>query len=126
MRVVYYFFLYFLILSCNRNQLPNGILSFDVMEKILWEQTKADAFTQEFISKDSSKDLMIENFKLQEKIFAKYKVDRNTFYNSYDYYLKHDDLMKPLLDTIVARNGRAKDNQRIKNILKPDNEQNNY
>lgn len=126
MRVVYYFFLYFLILSCNRNQLPNGILSFDVMEKILWEQTKADAFTQEFISKDSSKDLMIENFKLQEKIFAKYKVDRKTFYNSYDYYLKHDDLMKPLLDTIVARNGRAKDNQRIKNILKPDNEQNNY
>lgn len=89
----------------------------------MWEQTKADAFTREFISKDSLKDLTIENFKLQEKIFAKYKVDRKTFYKSYDYYLKHEELMKPLLDTIVVRNGRARDNERIKQILKPDNEQ---
>ena len=34
--------------------------------------------------------------------------------------------MKPLLDTIVIRNGRARDNQRIKNILKPNNEQIKY
>ncbi|MCY7291175.1 MAG: DUF4296 domain-containing protein [Ferruginibacter sp.] len=106
--------------------MPKGILSFDKMEKLLWEQTKADAFTQEFISKDSSKDLTVENFKLQEKIFAKYKVDRKTFYISYEYYLKHEDLMKPLLDTIVVRNGRARDDERIKNILKPDNEQIKY
>ena len=126
MKFIYCFALYILLLSCNRNKLPSGVLSFDKMEKILWEQTKADAFTQEFISKDSSKDLTIENFKLQEKIFAKYKVDRKTFYKSYAYYLKHDDLMKPLLDTIVVRNGRARDNQRIKNILKPENEQIKY
>ena len=126
MRFIYYFILYFLFISCNRNKLPNGILSFDVMEKILWEQTKADAFTQEFISKDASKNLMQENFKLQEKIFAKYKIDKKTFYNSYYYYLKHDELMKSLLDTIVVRNGRIRDNQRIKNILKPINEQSNY
>lgn len=123
MKFIYCFALYILLISCNRNKLPKDILSFDKMEKVLWEQAKADAFTQEFISKDSSKDLTHENFKLQEKIFAKYKIDRKSFYNSYQYYLKHDNLMKDLLDTIVVRNGRARDNQRIKNILKPENEQ---
>ena len=122
MKFVYCLFLLFLLHNCNNNKLPKGILSFDKMEKILWEQAKSDAFTNEFIAKDSSKDLTIQNFKLQEKIFAKYKIDRKTFYLSYEYYLKHDELMKPLLDTIVVRNGRERDNQRIKNILKRDDE----
>ena len=126
MKFIYCSLLYFLLLSCNRNKLPSGVLSLDKMEKILWEQVKADVFTQEFISKDSSKDLTTENFKIQEKIFSKFKTDRKTFYKSYAYYLKHDELMKPLLDTIVIRNGRARDNQRIKNILKPNNEQIKY
>ena len=126
MKFIYCSLLYFLLLSCNRNKLPSGALSLDKMEKILWEQVKADVFTQEFISKDSSKDLTTENFKIQEKIFSKFKTDRKTFYKSYTYYLKHDELMKPLLDTIVVRNGRARDNQRIKNILKPNNEQIKY
>ena len=126
MKFIYCSLLYFLLLSCNRNKLPSGVLSLDKMEKILWEQVKADVFTQEFISKDSSKDLTTENFKIQEKIFSKFKTDRKTFYKSYAYYLKHDELMKPLLDTIVVRNGRARDNQRIKNILKPNNEQIKY
>ena len=123
MRVIYGAIFLILLQNCNSNKLPKGILPFDKMEKIMWEQTKADAFTREFISKDSLKDLTVENFKLQEKIFAKYKVDRKSFYKSYDYYLNHDELMKPLLDTIVVRNGRARDNERIKQILKPDNEQ---
>lgn len=123
MRFIYCFILTILFNNCDSNNLPKGILPFDKMEKIMWEQSKADAFTREFISKDSLKDLTIENFKLQEKIFAKYKIDRKTFYKSYEYYLQHDELLKPLLDTIVVRNGRARDNERIKNILKPDNEQ---
>ena len=123
MKFIYYFIFCFLLISCNRNKLPGDILSQDKMEKILWEQTKADAFTQEFIAKDSSKDLTTENFKIQEKIFSKFNTDRKTFYKSYRYYVQHDELLRPLLDTIVVRNGRARDNQRIKNILKPENEQ---
>jgi hypothetical protein len=126
MKFIYCFTIYILLISCKRNELPKGILSFDKMEKVLWEQAQADAFTQDFLSKDSSKDLTVENFKLQEKIFSKFKIDRKTFYESYYYYLKHDDLMKPLLDSIVVRNGRARDNQRIKNILKPTNEETKF
>ena len=92
------------------------------MEKIVWDLTQADVFTQEFISKDSTKNLAIENLKLQQKIFAKYKTDKKIFYKSYEYYLKHDELLKPLLDSMVVRNGRIRDNIRLKKI-KPINEQ---
>ena len=92
------------------------------MEKIVWDLTQADVFTQEFISKDSTKNLAFENLKLQQKIFAKYKTDKKIFYKSYEYYLKHDELLKPLLDSMVVRNGRIRDNIRLKKI-KPINEQ---
>jgi len=100
------------LFGCKQND--KSVLSPDKMEKILWELTQADIFTQDFISKDSSKDLEKENLKLQLKIFAKNKTDRKSFYKSYDYYLRHEELLKPLLDTIVVRNGRIRENMRFK------------
>jgi hypothetical protein len=94
------------LFSCSDNNLPRGILSQEKMETILWEQLKADAFTKEFISKDSSKNLATENVQLQQKLFAKYKIDKEDFYKSYQYYLKHDALMKDVLDSIVAKQTR--------------------
>jgi hypothetical protein len=95
-----------MLFSCSDNNLPRGILSPEKMEIMLWEQMKADAFTKEFISKDPSKNLTIENIQLQQKLFAKYKIDKENFYNSYQYYLKHDALMKDVLDSIVTKQTR--------------------
>ncbi len=121
MKIILCFFLSVFLLCCKQN--GNFVLSPDKMENIIWELTQADVFTQDFISKDSSKNLEKENLKLQLKIFAKNKTDRKTFYKSYDYYLKHEELLKPLLDTIVVRNGRIRENIRLKKIIKPANEQ---
>ena len=71
MKIFYLLFFYLLFSSCNKNKIPNNILPPDKMEILLWEQTKADIFTQDFVSKDSLKNLLVENFKLQEKIFSK-------------------------------------------------------
>ena len=121
MKVFLSFFLSFFLLSCKQNN--QSILSPDNMEKILWELTQADVFTQDFIIKDSSINLEKENLKIQLKIFSKNNTDRKSFYKSYDYYLKHEELLKPLLDSIVVRNGRIRDNMRLKKIIKPINEQ---
>lgn len=103
--------LFFIIISvgffsCSDNNLPRGIISQEKMELLLWEQMKADAFTKEYISKDSSKNLVEENLKLQQKLFTKYKVDKKDFYQSYQYYLTHDALMKDILDSIVSKQTR--------------------
>ena len=107
--------------SCKQND--KDILSSDKMENILWELTQADIFTQDFILKDSSKNLAVENLKLQQKIFAKYKTDKKIFYRSYEYYIKHDELLKPLLDSMVVKNGRIRETIRLKKIIKAADEQ---
>jgi hypothetical protein len=95
-----------LLFSCSDNNLPRDILSHEKMETILWEQMKLDAFTREFILKDSSKNLQVENIKLQQKLFAEYKIDKEIFYKSYQYYLKHENLLKDVLDSIEAKQTR--------------------
>lgn len=106
MKYLFFITISVVLFSCSDNNLPKNILSQEKMEIILWEQMKADAFTKEFISKDSSKNLAVENVKLQQKLFAKYKIDKEDFYKSYQYYLKHDALMKDVLDSIVAKQTR--------------------
>lgn len=121
MKLIYFFLGTMLLYACKAN--PKGILSAEKMERILWDLTKADAFTQEFIVKDTSADLVKENLKLQQKIFAKNNTDRKTFYKSYEFYLSHEELLKPLLDSIVVKNGRIKENERLKKIIKVDDAQ---
>ena len=98
-----------ILFSCSGNGLHNDILPPDKMEKLIWEQMRADAFTVNFITKDSSKNVKRENEILQEKIFQKYKTDKKTFYRSYKYYLEHDRIMKNILDSIIAKETRAND-----------------
>ena len=121
MKIFFGFFLSGFLLCCQQNN--GSVLSPDKMEHIMWELTQADVFTQEFLAKDSLKNLERENLELQMKIFAKNKTDRKTFYKIYDFYLKHEEILRPLLDTIVVRNGRIRENIRLKKIIKSANGQ---
>ena len=118
MKIFFLFLLSLFLLSCKQND--KEILSSDEMENILWELTQADIFTQDFISKDSSKNLTLENLKLQQKIFAKYKTNKKVFYRSYEYYIKREELLKPILDSMVLKNGRIREKLRLKKIIKAD------
>ena len=93
-----------LFFSCSENKMPKGILPSGKMNDVLWDYFNADAFTTDFISKDSTKNLAMENIKLQKEIFKNHHITREEFYTSYDYYIKHDDKMKVLLDSMIAKN----------------------
>lgn len=121
MKILSRFFLSLFLFGCHENS--KSVLPPEKIGIILWELAQADVFTQEFIAKDSSTNLEQENLKLQLKIFIKNKTDRQTFYRSYDHYLKHEELLKPLLDSIVVKNGRIRENMRLNKIIKPTNEQ---
>jgi hypothetical protein len=95
-------FVLIILFSCKNNNVAENILSPQKMEIVLWEQMKADAFTKEFISKNSNIQLTTENFKLQQKIFDKFGIDKNDFYKTYKYYLNDVNLMSNLLDSIIA------------------------
>ncbi|MEJ7610271.1 MAG: DUF4296 domain-containing protein [Ferruginibacter sp.] len=125
MKIPFLFFICVLLFSCSTKKMPADILPPEKMELLLWDQLKADAFTKDFLLKDSSVDAGKENRALQEKIFRKHKTDKNTFYKSYSYYLDHGDMLKNIMDSVIAKQGRVRERMRIRDILKlRENEQN--
>jgi hypothetical protein len=113
MKAIAYILVYFfLFVSCN-SKVPYGIIEPSDMENILWDEMKADAFTREFISKNSSLDLQKENLEIQQKIFSKYKIDKEEFYKSYEYYQAHEDMLKVMLDSIINKQTRIRENNRL-------------
>ncbi len=104
--------------SCSKS-VPFGIIEPEKMEKLLWEQMKADAYTREYLFKEGNLKVVEENIKLQQKIFLKYNTSQKSFYKSYQYYLEHPDLIRPLLDSIVSKQTLQKQKdfeQRMKSI----------
>ena len=98
-----------LVGSCtNKDKIPDGILKPDKMQAVLWDVIKADAFTAEFIKKDSAKNAADENLKLQQQIFAIHKISKADFYNSYDYYKSNPVVFKKIVDSLVAQAERKK------------------
>ncbi len=106
-----YIFIFGLVLtiSCtNNNHTPSGILKSEKMQAILWDVIKADAFTTEYIKKDTTKNDVEENLKLQTQIFAIHKVSKAVFYNSYAYYKSNMPLFIKMLDSMVTHAERNK------------------
>lgn len=100
--------LVFLCSCSNRNSIPNGILKPDKMQVVLWDVLQADAFTFEFVKRDSTKKPGMENVKLLQQIFTTHKVSKDEFYKSYDFYKAHPGLMQPMLDSMINKATRDK------------------
>jgi len=93
----------------DKKELPPGILKAEKMQEVFWDVIMAEAYTTQFIKKDSSRDTQLENAKLQQQIFAIHKISKQEFYDSYSYYNSHVDLMRTLLDSITARVEKEKE-----------------
>jgi hypothetical protein len=102
----------FLINSCgNKEKLPANVLKPEKMQAVLWDVIKADVFTTEFIKKDSAKNAVAENLKLQQQVFAIHKITKADFYRSYDYYKMNTVEFKKVIDSMVARAERNRYNK---------------
>jgi hypothetical protein len=95
--------------SCTRKEkIPEGILKPDKMQAVLWDVIKADVFTTDFIKKDTAKNAVAENLKLQQQIFGIHKISKADFYNSYDYYKSHTVVFKSIVDSMIAQAERKR------------------
>lgn len=97
----------FLLAACaDKGKSMSGILDREKMTAVLWDIMRANSYTELFIKKDSLKNVMMENMKLQQQIFLLHHVDKEDFYKSYNYYVSQPDKMRPILDSISARSDR--------------------
>lgn len=94
--------------ACGGKDTPRGILAPDKMQAVMWDVVRADVFTTDFIKKDSTKRDTVENVKLQQQIFLIHGTDKQEYYRSLEYYKKHPDLMRVMLDTMTVRVNRAR------------------
>lgn len=109
MKIVIFFILIISLAGCkDKDGLPGGILKKDKMRAVLWDVLQAESYTTQFIKKDSAKNTLLENAKLQQQIFAIHKITKEDFYDSYVYYKDHVELMRVLLDSITASAEREK------------------
>lgn len=93
-----------LIFSCSaKDDVPKGILKRDKMQEVLWDIIRADVYTTAFIKHDSAGTEVIENLKLQAKIFKLHQVTKEDFYKSYTYYSNNKDKISLVLDSMIAR-----------------------
>ena len=107
MKVFLFVILIFLVWGCsNKGNTQANILKKDKMAAVLWDVMRANSFTELYIKKDSLKNPMLENRKLQQQIFMLHDVSKDDFYKSYQYYLSQPDQMRVILDTIAARSER--------------------
>lgn len=98
-----------ILASCrSKNALPDGVLKPAKMQAVLWDIIRVDAFTSNFIKKDSSKNAVTENAKLQKQVFATHEVTEEGFYKSYSYYKKNTKLLKTVLDSMINSANRKR------------------
>jgi hypothetical protein len=98
-----------LLVSCKNKQVPDGkILSSDKMQAVMWDMLQADAYTEFYLKKDSSKNIFLQNAALQKKIFSLHQISKEDFYKTYDFYSSHSSDMRILLDSISAKAERQR------------------
>ena len=97
------------LFSCgNKQKEPAGILKPSQMQAVLWDVIRSDAFTTQFIARDSLKNDKEENLKLQQEIFAMHHTNKEEFYRSFEYYKKNSKEFKAILDSMINEADRNK------------------
>lgn len=99
----------FVVTACTSGQVPKGVLAPDDMKKVVFDIIRADEFAVNYIANDTSKRLLNERAKLYEKVFKLHKIDKKTFYKSYEYYQQNPDQNKILFDSLLAYGKRVRD-----------------
>lgn len=95
--------------ACSKSKVPSGILKPEKMQAVMWDFIRADIYANETIRRDTTKNVEVENARLQLQVFQLHKITREEFYNSYDYYLKNQELMKSMIDTMLVRQQKLKE-----------------
>ena len=87
------------------------------MQSILWDVMRAETLASEIGRKDSSVDVAIQTKFFSQKVFSIHKTDSATFNKSYNWYLKHPDVLTIIFDSLYVQKEREKNlESRKKNV----------
>ena len=95
------------LFSCySKNEVPGSIIQPDKMGDVLWDVMRMQFLSEELALSDSSVNKDQELKELTEKVFKIHKITSVKFEKSYDWYIKHPELMKGIFDSIQIQKQR--------------------
>lgn len=99
---IYLISILFLSACINKKDVPKNIIQPEKMQKIMMEMFTADGVNNELSLRDTSFNLPDNNKSKFQQIFTNHKISKDQFYKSYNFYLGHPDLLKPITDSLAA------------------------
>jgi hypothetical protein len=111
----------FCLIACSSStELPSNILPQEKMKQVLFDMIRADEYINNYVVKDSTKNITKERSLIYEKVFTLHKTNHKEFYESYRYYQLHPDKQKELFDSLYNWASLRKDTVRkgVQPILK--------
>jgi uncharacterized protein DUF4296 len=101
-----------MLFSCGKsNNPPSSLIQPKEMKNILWDVMRAETLATQMAQKDSTVDVAIETKTLSQKVFNIHKTDSASFNKSYNWYVKHPDVLKIIFDSLYIQ--KERDNKRI-------------
>lgn len=114
MRIILIILVVVLLVACSSKRTPKGILEPKPMQAVLWDMLMAGEFLQGYVLlRDTGIHKLVKSDQVYNKVLALHKIDRETFDKSLDWYRKHPQIMKEVLDSIAAQNTEKSDLQPI-------------
>jgi hypothetical protein len=110
MKLFIYLIFSLVLLSCNsEDKPPSKIIQPKEMKSILWDVMRAQTLANEIAKKDSSVNAVTETKLLSAKVFSIHKTDSADFNESYNWYVKHPDVLKLIFDSLYVQKQREND-----------------
>jgi predicted neuraminidase len=107
MKNIFFLVLLSMLFSCGKNNTPPpSLIQPKEMQSILWDVMRAETLASEIARKDSSVDVAIETKSLSQKVFSIHKTDSANFNKSYNWYVKHPDVLKIIFDSLYIQKER--------------------
>ena len=102
-RLIIFYIVASLAACTDRSSIPNNIIPPDSMQKILKDIIIADAYSDQYISRDTlQRDKRKANDELMERVFKLHKISREEFKESLSFYESRPDLNKMIFDSLAA------------------------
>jgi hypothetical protein len=85
MRYLFSFLIVSLVFfACSeKKEFPADIIKPEKMKLVMWDFVKADVFSEEFTKREHPGTDTLENVKMQQIIFNKYKISKVEFYKMF-------------------------------------------
>lgn len=110
MRKLPYIIFSMVFFSCySKDKVPLALIQPKEMKSVLWDIMSAQTLANTIATKDSSVSAAIETKLLSQKVFKIHHTDSSNFNKSYNWYVKHPDVLKIIFDSLYLQKQREND-----------------